>query len=187
MIFDDLRLHPAGTDLAVHLAPLPGLYFAWLAMQELLSPLRHNANRLAGLRARQMSGVDYLLDNCQGQLRSQDLNASGAQFTAWYYARQSAADHAQCLSSVVSLPECPLAAYWEQYDQISPQLNRRLIEWQRQVLSSRLGPKLELGSGLKEMAAGNIVNTARHALLKLPMAVAKRGSVGMRSDDFAQE
>lgn len=64
-----------------------GMYIAWIIKHNLEGSIHSNYSKedLAKVRNEQMTGVEFLLKNCDGKLWSEDFNQEGLEFTKGYY------------------------------------------------------------------------------------------------------
>lgn len=89
--YDDVSWHFEGDypkdlpkeNAATHI----GMYLHWCIDNELMSDeqLMDCEEDIKQVKARNMSGVDYLMVNCDGKFSSYDLNELGIEFTNTYY------------------------------------------------------------------------------------------------------
>jgi len=136
MVYDKAEWHYDGDypdDLpdengATHI----GMFLAWVVLHELEGELHRDEwpEALAALRARRITGRDFVMKQCDGTLGEDELSPEGNDFAADYYASdQYLADYANVLSG-----DNPtlyhVADTWENYDRIAVVIDRRFKEWQ---------------------------------------------------------
>ena len=121
------------TDLPTEAGAVPlGMYFAWLADNQLLSADQTDAvarSRNGGAP----SSADVFLTVCDGKLMASDLSAEGEAFTQHYYARHYLRDYALCFNvdgdSVDAL--CGVEDTPAQVERLAKGLTLRYRQWQK--------------------------------------------------------
>jgi len=104
---------------------------------------------LADVRARRMTGGEFLGTECDCKLMSDDLSAEGNAFAAAYYAQQFFADYEAMFKA--QMPDtghanddfCSVPDTWENFDRLRPVLDRRYAEWK----AGGAGPAPTTGAG----------------------------------------
>lgn len=121
------------TDLPTEAGAVPlGMYFAWLADNQLLS-----ADQTAAVARSRNGGApssaDVFLTVCDGKLMASDLSAEGEAFTQHYYARHYLRDYALCFNvdgdSVDAL--CGVEDTPAQVERLAKGLTLRYRQWQK--------------------------------------------------------
>lgn len=71
----------------VYAATHMGMYMAWIIKHNLEGSIHNKYSKedLEKVRNEQMTGVEFLLKNCDGKLWSEDFNQEGLEFTRAYY------------------------------------------------------------------------------------------------------
>lgn len=121
------------TDLPTEAGAIPlGMYFAWLADNQLLSA--DQATAVARCRsAGASSSADVFLTVCDGKLMASDLSPHGQAFTQHYYARHYLRDYTLCFNvdgdSVDAL--CGVEDTPAQVERLAKGLSLRYQQWQK--------------------------------------------------------
>lgn len=137
MKYDDASWHAGGEfpkelkpeDAATHI----GMFIAW-ALQHDLASERHltkNAEAVAAVRDRRMTGRDFVLQHGDGKFTSNELNTPGNAFAAAYYEKGYMADWqafaaARGFDSDYHVPDT-----WATFDDVARVLDLRFSEWQK--------------------------------------------------------
>jgi len=123
---DDLPPQHGGTHI--------GIFFAWLVSQGLESEQLAlvYSDELAAIRARHLSGREFLAKRRDGQLAEGDLNTVGNAFARSYYDSEVYfKDYAEVL--VRELPSLyHVDDTWENYDVMAARIDQRFAVWQKQ-------------------------------------------------------
>jgi hypothetical protein len=135
MVYDKAEWHYDGDypeDLpdengATHI----GMFLAWIVLHKLEGELQRDEwpEALAELRARRITGRDFLMKQCDGALGEDELSPEGNDFAAAYYASdQYLNDYTNVLGG--DLPTLyHVTDSWENYDIIARVIDRRFKEW----------------------------------------------------------
>ena len=133
MKYDDASWHYGG-DYPKDLPPEAGathigMFLAWAMLRDLAGEIRREDSQpsLEKLRARQMTGRDFLLKECDEKLTDEDLNEIGNQFALSYYEQTYLTDYCDTLLEDDSVYH--IADTWENFDRLAEVLDRRLAEW----------------------------------------------------------
>ena len=96
-------------------AIVPGLFVAFCVNLELISEsLRESSGRdLLRIKYREITGPEFLISSCGGELLESHLTSEGCKFAQKYYR-----DYVSRLKEAVEMPD----AKWETYDRIAPWL-----------------------------------------------------------------
>jgi hypothetical protein len=112
-----------------------GMFLAWTIMNGLEGEEHQEdcPESIAAVRARRMTGRQFLFKECDGKFGEGDLNEEGNAFAKYYYSskdRPYLTDYARVLSS-----DLPDAYYvedtWENYDKIASVISERFNEWRQ--------------------------------------------------------
>lgn len=124
MIHDDVGRHLAAAGSFERAAVPMGLYLAWCANLQLLSPdLLDRADELVlRVRYRDVSGSELAVAGCGGVLADEHLSAEGQAFTARYYPR-----YYDALAAEFGAEPFAVRGDWASYDRIAPVLTRALM------------------------------------------------------------
>lgn len=136
MIYDDLDRH---LELAgsIERAAVPmGMYLAWCANLQLVSPqLAADAGQLLlRVRYREVTGSQLLVAGCAGELHSRWLSEDGRRFTDGYYP-QYLADFAGVFGEDVYSVQDD----WDHYDRIAAVLTKHYMGSDRTDRGGRRG------------------------------------------------
>lgn len=114
-----------------------GMFLAWAIIRGLESNLHRaeSAASLAAVRARVMTGRQFLWRECDQKFTTQDLNEEGNAFTADYYAKDGPggflADYEDAVGG--TLPTLyHVEDSWENFDTLAAVLDRRYDEWKKE-------------------------------------------------------
>jgi hypothetical protein len=124
-----------------------GMFLAWLVHQDMAGDFHRtdSAEELRRLATREMTGLQFLLDACDGKLWEEDLNDQGNAFTVDYYDKKSAfaQQHGSFLQDYCDVFNRHAAAHgfeypsvyhventWEKFDLLKPILDQRYSQWQ---------------------------------------------------------
>ena len=124
-----------------------GMFLAWLLNQGMASDFHRtdSPGELRRLANREMTGLEFLIDACDGKLWEDDLNDQGNAFTVDYYDAKStfARQHGNFLQDYCDVFNRHAAAQgfeypsvyhvqntWEKFDQLKPILDQRFSQWQ---------------------------------------------------------
>jgi len=114
-----------------------GIFLAWLIHNGLQGELHdeESPEELAAVRARRMTGREFLFRACDGKFWQDDLNDEGNAFAADYYTGEGGrgygdyiGDYEQALAA--ELPSLyHVEDTWANYDAIAPVISRRYAMW----------------------------------------------------------
>lgn len=108
-----------------------GMFLAWAINRGLEGDLHRtdSTEELRAVRARTMTGREFLEKACDGRFWEEDLNEEGNAFAKQYYAtNRYGEDYDKTLAS--GLPTIyHVADSWENYDRIAAVIDRRFSEW----------------------------------------------------------
>ena len=112
---DDASWH----DKATHI----GLFVAWTLLTGLWKGEASQATAVAKVRRRAMTGTQFLMQQCDGKLVSDDLTAAGAAFAEHYYPKQYMKDYRRLL--VGRQPtDYAVEETWENYDRLAEAIDK---------------------------------------------------------------
>lgn len=115
-----------------------GMFLAWAIMNGLEGGLHREDSQdsLAAVRARRMTGRQFLWKECDQKFWDEDLDDEGNAFAAEYYNDQKGHhgpyfdDYEETLCA--ALPSLyHVEDSWENYDRIAAVINRRFAEWRK--------------------------------------------------------
>ncbi|WP_299081245.1 hypothetical protein [uncultured Paraglaciecola sp.] len=132
MKYDDASWHPEGTDGEYTLPEGSsrthiGLFLAWAITRDLVSDYhtKEHADALAEVKARTMTGSEYLHRYCGDKLLADDLNEAGNAFAEMFYEQSYlggeylfAADPGMDADSLYQIPDT-----WATFDVVAAMLD----------------------------------------------------------------
>jgi hypothetical protein len=121
---EDLPEENAGTHI--------GMFLAWAIINELESEEHQEdcPESLTAIRARLMTGSQFLFSECDGKFSDIDLNEKGNAFAQCYYAAPDfpyLIDYTQAFQDAATVYH--VADTWENYDRIAPVITERFNQW----------------------------------------------------------
>lgn len=130
--YDDASWHYGG-DFPDGLPPENGathigMFLAWAIMRDLVGELHREESQesLAKVKARQMTGAEFLIRECDEKFTDEDLGDEGNAFARQYYKAQYFDDY--CDVHVAYEVEDS----WDNFDVIRPKLDERFDAWRAQ-------------------------------------------------------
>ena len=110
-----------------------GMFLAWAIANSLEGDLHKEESgpALEAVRRREMTGRQFLFDQCDEKFTDEDLNDEGNAFAAAYYSREDPLyihDYEGVLGAGVPTLY-HVADTWENYDKIAPVISRRFMKW----------------------------------------------------------
>lgn len=135
MKYDDASWHYGG-DFPKGLPPEAGathigMFLGWAILRGLVGELHReeSVESLRKMRAREMTGRDFLLQECDEKFTDEDLNEEGNAFAAAYYSSKYLDDYFDALPEVGNAYD--VADTWDNFDTIAAILDDRFAEWKR--------------------------------------------------------
>jgi len=109
-----------------------GMFLAWAIQRGLEGDFHREESSaaVAAVRARKMTGREFLFSQCDEKFWEEDLSEEGNAFATAYYENDNGymADYgATLLDDLPSLYH--VADTWETFDRLAPVLDRRYAEW----------------------------------------------------------
>lgn len=110
-----------------------GMYLNWIIDNNLICEkhLTESINALENVKARKITGRDFLIEYCDRKFWTEDLNEIGLKFTVDYYSSDKYFDdYAETLDSgQQSIYEYENS--WENYEKIKLVIDKRYNDWQK--------------------------------------------------------
>lgn len=110
-----------------------GMFLAWAIMNGLEGELHHEESpeALAAVRSRQMTGREFLFQECDEKFWDVDLNAEANEFAKHYYDGSSPYFEDYETTLAEGLPTMyHVEDTWENYDKIAAVIDQRFNAWQ---------------------------------------------------------
>jgi hypothetical protein len=114
-----------------------GMFLAWIIHNGLQGEFHdeESSEEMEAVRARRMTGREFLFQACDGKFWQEDLSEEGNEFAAAYYSGEGGkgygayiGDYDQALA--LGLPSTyHVEDTWANYDAIAPVISRRYAEW----------------------------------------------------------
>lgn len=109
-----------------------GMFLAWAIMRGMEGKFHQEecTESLAQVRARQMDGREYLIQECDEKFTSEDLNEEGNAFVEMYYEKYMTDYEAIFGKEYPTLYH--VENNWKNFDRMAKILDQRFIEWHNQ-------------------------------------------------------
>lgn len=108
-----------------------GMFLTWIIENDLIGELHREDSQEAILKVinHQMTGRDFLIEQCDEKLWEDDLNEQGLLFTKHYYESDIyIQDYSELLATEVeSIYEVENS--WDNYQKLKPVIDKRYNEW----------------------------------------------------------
>jgi len=126
----DLPLENAG----IHI----GMYLAWIIINDLIGEIHleseQSISQVNKVKNREITGLDFLISECDEKFWENDLNELGLQFTNFYYESEKSPsyfiDYAKILSDNVETIY-HVENSWKNYDKLSKKIDKRFKAWNK--------------------------------------------------------
>jgi hypothetical protein len=108
------------------------MFLAWAILRNLEGEMHReeSTDSLANVRARRMTGREFLFKECDGKFWEEDLNDEGNAFAKEYYEALYVGDYENALGGdLASLYQ--VEDTWKNFDKIAPLLDSRLEAWRK--------------------------------------------------------
>ncbi len=114
-----------------------GMFLAWIILHDLIGADHRDDSvaELEAVRARRMSGRDFLVGQCDEKFWAADLNEEGQAFTASYYSGEHAKTYGSYLEDYEKILTANLPStyhvqdIWENYDRLAPAIDQAYGRW----------------------------------------------------------
>jgi len=115
-----------------------GMFLAWIIHNGLQGEFHdeESPEELAAVRARRMTGREFLFRACDGKFWDEDLSEDGKSFTAAYYSGEGGKGYGAYMEDYERVLAAGLPTTyhvedtWANYDAIALLISRRYAEWQ---------------------------------------------------------
>lgn len=125
---EDLPMQCGGTHI--------GMFLAWIILHRLEGELHQedSVESIARVRARKMTGCEFLFKECDQKFWDEDMNEEGAAFAAAYYSGPEGKGFGQYLADYETIAAGLPTVYhvedsWENYDRLEPLINAAYSAW----------------------------------------------------------
>lgn len=126
---DDLPLENGGTHI--------GMFLAWIINHHLEGEIHHDksSDALVRVRSRQMTGREFLTNECDDKFWKADLCEEGNAFAKWYYESEKYFEDYESilcnrLPSIYYIEDT-----WDNYDRLAKIIDSRFAEWKRESIN----------------------------------------------------
>ncbi|WP_422929084.1 hypothetical protein [Singulisphaera sp. PoT] len=114
-----------------------GMFLAWIILNGFQGESHKEdfPQELEAVRAREMTGREFLFKVCDGKFWEEDLNEEGKAFAAAYYSGEGGEGYGAYIQDYERLLTAGLPSIyhvedtWSNYDIIAPVISRRHAEW----------------------------------------------------------
>lgn len=117
-----------------------GMYLTWIIENGLIGELHveDSTEAIERVLSRQITGRDFLIEQCDEKLWDEDLSNEGSSFTLYYYQFEEEPKHRKYIDDYIdTLAHRDLKSLyeiensWENYDKLKPIIDKRFIEWKQ--------------------------------------------------------
>jgi hypothetical protein len=117
-----------------------GMYLTWIIDNDLIGQMHldESADAIKKVKARQITGRDFLIEMCDEKFWADDLNEEGLKFTKHYYQSEGEGyglfldDYDETLGqNTTSLYE--IENTWDNYNKLKPILDKRYADWRKSI------------------------------------------------------
>ena len=109
-----------------------GIFLAWVIHNDLIGEfhMMRSVGSIEAVKARKMSGTEFLERECDEKFWNEDLNDTGNEFAKYYYeSGKYFEDYASVLAE--NLPTLyHVQDTWENYEKVSPAITKQFVSWQ---------------------------------------------------------
>lgn len=110
-----------------------GMFLAWIINNNLIGQLHleHSIESIEEVKNRQITGRNFLIDECDSKFWPEDLDDEGIEFANFYYSNDSSCGYADDYAEVFDQYETlyHVEDNWSNYDLINPVITKRYTEW----------------------------------------------------------
>lgn len=103
-----------------------GMFLAWIIENDLMSAehVAESAKELAAVRARKMTGTDFLFAVCDEKLTDDDLSPEGKRFARAYFEKKYIDDYLRIFNVKDDGSVYTVEDTWERYGELRPAITR---------------------------------------------------------------
>lgn len=114
-----------------------GMFLAWIIHNDLQGEFHNEESPedLEAVRARRMTGREFLFRACDGKFRQDDLSEEGNEFAAAYYSGEGGEGYGAYIEDYERVLAAELRSIydvedtWANYDAIAPVISSRYADW----------------------------------------------------------
>lgn len=139
MSYDRIEWHSKGEGFPKKATPEDGgthigMFLTWIIQNDLIGKLYKKTSQesIDKVKTREMTGRDFLIEECDGRFYNEVLNNEGNEFVKYYYDDDNAnenysGDYAKVFDEYDNVYDVENS--WENYDKIKPIIEMRYQEW----------------------------------------------------------
>ena len=113
-----------------------GMYIAWILNNNLYGAMHRESEKdiqaVNQVISRKVTGLDFLINQCDEKFWDADLNEEGKAFTEFYYSNEETAkfytDYAEVLAKNLDTIY-HVQNTWENYNKLEPIITKRYVKW----------------------------------------------------------
>jgi len=141
MTYDRIDWHSSGNDFPKNLSNEHGgthigMFMTWIIQNNLIGEfhLQDSQLSLEKVKNREMTGLEFLIKECDSKFWDEDLNDEGNKFAKYYYADQQYGDYIIDYEKTFSKYDnlYQVEDTWSNYDKIKSVIDKRFREWKKQ-------------------------------------------------------
>ncbi|HEX3167846.1 MAG TPA: hypothetical protein VHQ93_16365 [Chitinophagaceae bacterium] len=127
---DDLPPENGGTHI--------GMFLTWIIDNDLLGEwhLENSMSSIQAVKSRQMTGRDFLIEECDAKFWDEDLNKEGLEFTKYYYDDEKMNlyinDYEELLGDELETLY-HVENSWSNYDRLRKRIDERYLDWKIKI------------------------------------------------------
>ena len=127
---DDLPPENGGTHI--------GMFLTWIIDNDLLGEwhLENSMSSIQAVKSRQMTGRDFLIEECDAKFWDEDLNKEGLEFTKYYYDDEKMNlyinDYEELLGDELETLY-HVENSWSNYDRLRKRIDERYLDWKMKI------------------------------------------------------
>ncbi|WP_333577718.1 DUF7832 domain-containing protein [Sphingobacterium sp.] len=137
MTYDRIDWHSGG-DFPPDLKPENGgthigMFLCWAIQNDLIGALHRELSQksLEKVKERNMTGRDFLIEECDSKFIDEDLNVEGNMFAKYYYGDETYKEYLNDYADIFDPYETlyHVEDTWGNYDKIKPVIDKNYQEW----------------------------------------------------------